>query len=240
MEHKGGSEWFLKLLDLLQWKLGSASLWHVPNHLEGTGPYPSSLKLLDSGQTPTFQLHEEYYRKTPHQLTQKNKRKRKRKNGEEPVSKLAIMVSSPSLVTFQMESEGISCCLSIPRKFHDLVVCNCLSLLSKTDITFGNPAMHTCNCTTLISRAFLNKGITYWLTGLNTHEQLLTCKICCLVLIKHGSKAIDISIVWVENGILGYIFAAQWIGKNKHKIHRVTNLHELKEAHLPKTDPNRL
>lgn len=39
--------------DLLQWNPASLSFWQIPLHLDGIGPIPSSLKLADSGQTPT-------------------------------------------------------------------------------------------------------------------------------------------------------------------------------------------
>lgn len=54
-----------------------------------------------------------------------------------PVSMFPIIVCSPNLAFFHMESEGIDpSTLSIPRKFHDLVVCRFIPLSWNTDKTF--------------------------------------------------------------------------------------------------------
>ena len=42
-----------KRMNLLQRNPSLVSGWQPPRHLEGTGSIPSSLKLFDSGQTPT-------------------------------------------------------------------------------------------------------------------------------------------------------------------------------------------
>lgn len=52
-----------RIMDLLHrdlFELLSLSRSHVPFHLDGIGPNPWSLKLLDSGQTP----NEEEYNRT--------------------------------------------------------------------------------------------------------------------------------------------------------------------------------
>ena len=38
---------------LLQWKVWSIPLSQIPLHFDGIGPKPCSLKLFDSGQTPS-------------------------------------------------------------------------------------------------------------------------------------------------------------------------------------------
>lgn len=42
-----------KNMDLLQTTPSLVSCWQIPLHFDGTGPIPSSLKLFDSGQTPS-------------------------------------------------------------------------------------------------------------------------------------------------------------------------------------------
>jgi hypothetical protein len=54
-----------------------------------------------------------------------------------PVSRFAIIESSPYLALFQIEFLAITPSCSSPRKSHERVVCNFLPSFRKMDTTFG-------------------------------------------------------------------------------------------------------
>ena len=108
----------------------------LPFHLVGIGPYPSSLKLFDSGRTPV--LIPIIIRRCTQISTNAAKCPRTYEREQvQPVSMLPMMVDSPKLERFQSEFEGTPPSFSTPRKFHDRVVCSCSPLFSYTDITSG-------------------------------------------------------------------------------------------------------
>lgn len=71
-----GEDLYKKRIYLLQVTAFLVSSWHVPRHFGGTSPIPSSLKLFDSGQTPSAtKAHSHYQNVYPMNFKQKrNKR----------------------------------------------------------------------------------------------------------------------------------------------------------------------